>query len=118
MSINFYWKREHDANPDERADPATHIGLSTYFGLYCLQCETGVPRRNPDCVTHDIIQADRFSWAQDPAAVRTRIERDGVGEVMIVDEYGSELTGADFLRMIDKIPAALVRTGSVGEWFS
>jgi hypothetical protein len=56
-----------------------------------------------------------FTWAQDAAAVRARCE-ENVHEKVVVDEYGREMTGQEFLTMLTA--NCPVQFYSIGEWFS
>lgn len=60
--------------------------------------------------------AASFSWAQDPGRVRD-ICRQRPDEVLIVDEYGGDMTCAEFIGMLEN-NCPLEFTGSIGQYFS
>jgi len=60
--------------------------------------------------------ASSFSWAQDPATVRSACLEHG-DERLIVDEYGREMTCREFLAMLEA-NCPLEFTDSIGSWFS
>ena len=59
--------------------------------------------------------ASSFSWAQEPARVIQICTR-WPDEVLVVDEYGREMTGSEFMEALLVCP--LWFTGSVGVAFS
>lgn len=59
--------------------------------------------------------AASFTWAQNPKTVR-RTCRKRRDEILIVDEYGRELTGTEFLAML-AATCPIEFTDSIGVWF-
>jgi hypothetical protein len=62
--------------------------------------------------------ASSFTWAQDPApALRACRSRRGRPKALIVDEYGRDMTGPEFLEMLES-NCPIQFTTSIGSWFS
>lgn len=57
-----------------------------------------------------------FTWAQEPAVVRRTCE-ERMDESIVVDEYGTEMTGREFLTML-RCNCAVEYLHLVGKWFS
>lgn len=99
MSTNYYWKTEVTlANGDlvenaiDRDSPAIHIGKSWSAGPRGLA----------------------FTWAQEPNYVRS-ICRSSAEVAVVVDEYGHEHTGEEFLFLLFSVK---VDEMALGERFS
>lgn len=102
MSTNYYWKTLHvdhvlptqekvDLEVD-RMDPRVHIGKTYSAGPRGLA----------------------FIWAQEPEVVR-RACANAPTDYIVVDGYGREYTGAEFLGVLDRVR---VEEREIGEWFS
>lgn len=98
MSTNYYWKTPRTAFllpteqeiviEAEREDPLVHIGKSSAV----------------------------FYWAQEPRIVR-RVCELRPDDHVIVDEYGREWTGQEFLDMVAAYSDKWYHE-SIGTWFS
>lgn len=108
-----------------------HRGSGRPWPKTCPKCgktaDVGTLERGPAAVElgfakpeadrpHGVTGASSFSWAQDPAVVR-RICEQRMDEVLIVDEYGRDSTGAAFLRML-RANCPVEFTDSIGQQFS
>lgn len=87
MSTNYFWKQEQKpgattlpTGPAEveldPEDPRLHVGKS-YWGEHGYS----------------------FLWAQEPADVRAACER-AQGGLVVVNEYGAELSGSQFIELM------------------
>jgi hypothetical protein len=84
----------HDACPKCGARPPDFSALSK--GAVAVELGFSVPE---DERPKGVYTAASFSWASEPAKVRAQCS-DYPDEVIIIDEYGRKMTGAEFLRML------------------
>lgn len=113
-------------------DPRVHIGKRSGAGRYCRSCDVPLaanPSRIhygdaevldgcPECGVESAFCAGvcSFSFAQDPSAVRAACQAK-LDTVIVENEYGETFTGAQFLELLDAIPACYVFTDTIGVYF-
>lgn len=125
MSTNFYWIGERASAYDLTA----HIGISFAAGRYCWGCRltfckegedkvhvsgSGWYDRCPKCGGEGGYTSS-FCWAQYPEVVATKCRMKS-NERLVVDEYGMELSGGEFLKMLEE-SCAVQFTDSIGKEF-
>lgn len=110
MGTNFYWKSDLD-------DEDVHIGKRSAAGLYCYDCNRSLCKSEdlihytnaisdwyvkcPECWKNVTTTCCSFTWEADDFEVFLTCCRKPK-EKIIVDEYGREFTGAEFLLEIKK----------------
>ena len=110
----------------ESGEDGVHYSESVWSDV-CLRCGKGQAEESSSSMEVELGFADpakayktgvkscsSFGWAQDPDMVR-RICK-GNDSPIIVDEYGREMTGVEFLEMLD-YNCPIQHTKHLGVWF-
>lgn len=143
MGTNFYWKTSLPTTEIlptgetievkiDDMDPRIHIGKRSVAGKYCHDCNITLCKLGndrvhystgrqdwyatcPKCNTSiDVIEETcSFNWAQNSEKVRETCISFSAKNI-IIDEYGQEYTGQEFLKMINDCKIKLY---SIGELF-
>lgn len=92
MSTCFYWKTVREEMPVAEMELAN--GTTLTFDPREMVDDTD-PRIHIGKRFHN----RKFSWAQDPAGVLKTCKQNS-DETLVVDEYGAEYTGEEFLEIL------------------